>query len=278
MMPVHRKPEQVVRLLGRLLDGDATAVVHVDANADDHVADVLRRSVSGPDVAFLPRRPCHWGGFGIVDVALRAFDLLLARGDAFDYALYVTGQDYPLVSGAELRRRLAASGGGSFVGATPLPVPFWPGGGLDRIERWHHVGRHALHLRLPWRRRLPGGLVPYGGGAYWALRRPLVEHVAETVRRQPGLVRFFEHVLHPDELFFQTLAKNSPLAGTVVDEHLHYISWAADPGPKILGVDDLDDMLASGKAFARKFDADVDSTVLDLLDRRVAEGRDVVAR
>lgn len=279
VMPVHKNPAQVLRLLDRLEDGDSAFVVHVDANADDAVERELRRGTRGRgSVAFLPRRPCYWGGFGIVDVALRAFDLLLSRGDPFDHALYVTGQDYPLVSSRLLRAHLDAAGGRSFIGAAPLPVPFWPGGGRDRIGRWHLVSRVALHLPVPWRRQVPGGLVPYGGGANWALARAAVEHVDAAVRREPGLVRFFRHVLHPDELFFQTLLLSSKLAGSVVDRHLHYVSWAADPGPKILGVEDLDAMLSSGALFARKFDTTVDSVVLDRLDERIAEERDVVAR
>ncbi len=64
----------------------------------------------------------------------------------------------------------------------------------------------------------------------------------------------------------------------MVDGHLHYISWDAVPGPKILGMEDLDAMLASGKAFARKFDVDVDAAVLDRLDRHALEEHDVVPR
>lgn len=279
VMPVHKHPEQVLRLLRRLAGDDTTVVVHVDAKADDALDERLRRGVRGLDsVAFLERRRCYWGGFGIVDVSLRAFDLLLARGEAFDYVLYLTGQDYPLVPRDRLRGRLERAGGRSLIGASPLPVSFWPRGGRDRVERWHLVSRFALHLPVPWTRRVPGGLVPYGGGAYWALSRRAVEHVHDTVGRRPELVRFFEHVLHPDELFFQTLLMNSELAPTLVDDHLHYVSWDAVPGPKILGVDDLDAMLASGKMFARKFDVEADATVLDLLDERVRDGSDVVAR
>jgi Core-2/I-Branching enzyme len=278
VMPVHRAPRQVLRLVDRLTADGSVVFLHVDARAAAAVEAELREGLRGrPTVRFLERRPCYWGGFGIVDVALRAFETLLAEHVPFDYTLAVTGQDYPLAPSPRIHARLEAARGRSFLGAVPLPAPFWPGGGLDRVERWHLVWRVALHLRLPWRRRVPGGLAPYGGGAYWALGREAVEHVHDRVQADPALVRFFRHTLHPDELFLHTLLMSSELAAEVVPEHLHYVSWDADPGPKILGVDDLDAAAASGRLFARKFDAELDAEVLDLIDRRLLQERDVVA-
>jgi hypothetical protein len=84
------------------------------------------------------------------------------------------------------------------------------------------------------------------------------------------VIRFFRHALHPDELFFQTVLLNSPLADTVVDDHLRFIDWRDDPGsPAVLQTPDRDAMIASGKLFARKFDTSVDEGILDLLDEHI---------
>jgi hypothetical protein len=148
---------------------------------------------------------------------------------------------------------------------------------LDRIEDWHLIRRKALHLRLPRPRRVPAGLRPFGGGAWWAFARPVVEYVDRFVRENPAVVRFFEHVLHPSEVFFQTVVMNSPLAGSVVTDSLRYIRWEDElANPVTLRATDLDSILGSGMLFARKFDASVDADVLDLLDERaVAEELDV---
>jgi hypothetical protein len=279
VMPVHKNPAQAARLVERLADRDAVVIVHVDALADDSVERELRAATRQlGTVELLERRRCRWGGFGIVDVALRAFRVLLDRTVAFEYVLYVTGQDYPLAPAAALDARLREADGRSLLGAMPLPVPFWPHGGADRVERWHLVSRVALHLPLPWQRRPPAGLVLHGGGAYWALSRAAVEHVDGLIHDRPELLRYFRHVLHPDELFFQTLLMSSELAPNVIPEHLHYVSWDADPGPKILRVDDLDALAASGKLFARKFDLEVDAEVLDLIDERLLQQRNGVTR
>jgi hypothetical protein len=82
------------------------------------------------------------------------------------------------------------------------------------------------------------------------------------------VVRFFERAYIPDELFFQTILMSSTVAETVVDSNVRYLDWSRRPAPAILGVGDLEAMLASGALFARKFDITVDAKILDLLDER----------
>lgn len=272
VVPVHRNPAQVLRLLKRLQSDHATAYVHVDARAPRAVFEEVARGVRDLDgVELLERVPVRWGGPGLVHVCLLALERLLSRDVPFEHVVYVTGQDYPLVPAPAIERFFAAAPGRSFTSWFPLPG-VWPRGGLDRFERWHLVSRVVLHLPLPWRRRIPGGRAPFGGGAHWALARDAAEHVREVARREPRLVRFFDHVLHAEELFLQTILLNSPLAGTVVNDNLRYLDWSVEPGPKILTVDDLPAMRASGALFARKFDAAVDARVLDELDRLLDAG------
>jgi hypothetical protein len=127
-----------------------------------------------------------------------------------------------------------------------------------------------VHLSLPLRRRIPGGLHPYGGSAYWCLEKTLVHFVHGYLRQNPDYVRFFEHVFVPDELFFQTIIMNSELRDTVENDDLRYLDWSREPAPAVLTRGDLPALLESGQLFARKFDETVDSDVLDALDRRVA--------
>jgi hypothetical protein len=91
--------------------------------------------------------------------------------------------------------------------------------------------------------------------------------VRDFVERNPRFMRFFRHAGIPDESFFQTILLNSPLAGSVVDDDLHYADWSEGRShPRTLGLADLDRVLASGELFARKFD---DQRVLDAIDERV---------
>lgn len=271
----HKNPAQVARLVRRLATERSRFLVHVDGRADAVETEARRLLADHPGVDLVqPRRRCYWGGFGMVRATLDALEELVAHEAPFDHVVLLSGQDYPLRPAGEIERFLADNAERTFMTAERLPNE-WPGGGLPRIERWHLVSPLVLHLRLPWRRRVPGGLAPYGGGAWMCLARPAAQYVVEFVRRRPDVVRFFEHALHPDELLFQTILMNSTLADTVVNDHLRYIDWSTDPGPATLRSVDFEKMIESERLFARKFDVTVDSGILDLLDDHL--GREPVA-
>lgn len=226
------------------------------------------------EVAFLPRHVSHWAGFGHVRATLKGIDHFVSQPVPFDYAVLLTGQDYPLRSPAGIAAFLGGADGRSFMNHWPLPfAPWGDRGGLDRIADWHLITYRRLHLALPLRRRLPLGLAPYGGGAYWCLEREVVDYVRGFIHANPSYLRFFEHVFVPDELFFQTIVMNSPLRNAVENENLRYIDWSREPAPAVLNVYDFPKLIASGKLFARKFDMKIDVKVLDLLDEYVSETR-----
>lgn len=269
VVSAYKHPRQLGRLLRRLSTPTAAFAVHVDRKTRPSVFRQMRAAAEGvSNVRFVRRHVSHWGGFGHVRASLKGLADIVERGIDFDYLVLLTGQDYPLRSAAAIERFLGEAGGRSFMNHWPLPfAPWGPRGGLDRLEDWHVVTFRRLHVALPLRRRLPGGLKPFGGGAYWCLARPVAEYVHEFVERNPAYVRFFEHVLIPDELFFQTIVLNSPLADQVENDNLRYIDWTREPSPSILGVEDFPTLVGSGKLFARKFDETLDARILDMLDK-----------
>jgi hypothetical protein len=273
IVSAYKNPEQFGRLVRRLQTEGASFVVHVDRKTSDLVFREMVRTVDGlPGVRFLPRHVSHWGGFGHVRATLKGMDDLLARDVQFDYAVLLTGQDYPLRSAERIERFLAGAEGRSFMSHWPLPhLPWGERGGLERVEDWHLITYRRLHFSLPLRRRIPGGLRPYGGGAYWCLARRVVEYVHGFIDQNRAYVRFFEHALIPDELFFQTIVLNSPLRETIVNDNLRYIDWSREPAPAVLGMEDFPKLTASGKLFARKFDMAADAKILDLLDECIVE-------
>lgn len=272
VVSAYKLPELFGRLLRRLDTENATFVVHVDRKTDDRVySQMVAGAGAVRDVHFLPRHACHWGDFGHVRATLKGIRHLLSHEVSFDYAVLLTGQDYPLRPPEAIESFLAEAVGRSFMRNWPLPYPNWDGrGGLDRFESWHFIRyRRGLHLRVPLRRRLPGSLRPYGGTPYWCLSRAVIESVDRFVQSNPSFVRFFEHVFVPDELFFQTIVMNSALREGVVDDDLRYTDWERMPAPAILGASDFPKLIESGALFARKFDPAVDARILDLLDSHI---------
>jgi hypothetical protein len=274
IVSAYKLPAQLERLLRRLAAPEASFAVHVDRKTRRSVYEEMVARTADLGVTFLPRHVSHWGGFGHVLATLKGIDHFVEHGPPFDYAVLLTGQDYPLRAPTAIADFLEGTGGRSFMNNWPLPFPPWgERGGLDRIEDWHLITYRRLHLALPLRRRLPLGLEPYGGGAYWCLARDVVEHIHGFVHDNPSYVDFFKHVFVPDELFFQTIVMNSPLGESIENENLRYLDWTRRPAPAVLGKDDFPALVSTHKLFARKFDERVDVSILDLLDAHI-DGRD----
>jgi hypothetical protein len=270
IISAYHRLSQVTRLVRRLQTDGASFFVHVDRKTSDGEFRALVDSVRDlPMVHFLERHTCHWGGFGHVRASLKGIDALLSSGTPFDYAILLTGQDYPIKPSHHIARFFETQHPRSFMAVSSLPSASWtPRGGLGRIE-YAHLRFHGRHARLPFRRTFPEGLLPYGGGAYWSLSRDCIEYLSTFVVERPDVVRFFRHVDIPDEIFFHTILMSSPLRDTIVDDNLRYIDWTRGRRPAILETRDLDALRASRKLYARKFDVEQDANVLDLIDREL---------
>lgn len=273
VVSAYKLPRQLERLLRRLAGPGVTFTVHVDRKTRRRDYDEMVARTRDLDVHFLSRHACHWGGWGHVRATLKGIERLVEDSVEYDYLALLTGQDYPLRSPAAIAEALGSADGRSYMSWWALPRAQWgTRGGLDRYEDWHAITYRRSHLALPLHRSLPYGLTPYGGGAYWCLSRALVDYVQGFVRDNPEFVRFFKHVLIPDELFFQTIVINSALADTVENDNLRYLDWSREPAPAVLSRHDLGAITTSGALFARKFDDTVDFTILDLLDGHILEG------
>jgi hypothetical protein len=275
ILSAYKHPRQVCRLIDRLNAPANAFFVHVDKKADDRVYSEIKRNVGRyPNVCLLKRRRCEWGGFGHVAATLEGIREIVRRRVDFDYAILLTGQDYPIKPIRDIELFLALNKGTPFLEFFPLPTPEWCNrgktGGMDRIEEWHWrvLGRE---IRLPLKRSFPRGYKPFGGSSYWCLPRECIEYVYAVACRDRSFVRFFHFVDVPDELFFQTILLNSPFGLSIVNDNLRYIDWK-DPNagsPGILGSGDFEKLALSSKLFARKFDETVDRHVLDLIDREL---------
>jgi hypothetical protein len=277
IVSAYKYLDQLERLVRRLHDVAVDVFIHVDRRSGA-IDTLVTTTHDLPGVHFLDRHACRWGDFGHVAASLKGIEAITAQTGEYDYVVLLTGQDYPIKTNRQIRDTLRQAAGRSFMNYFPLPTSEWEGGGLDRIERWHvHVwNRHLIippsHWRFP-RRRFPKGFRPFGGSSYWCLAWDCVQYVQRFTRSHPRFVDFFRRVDVPDELFFQTVLLNSPLAERIVNDDLRYIEWrdVRSGSPAVLTSSDFPAIQASSKLFARKFDATVDAKVLDLVDRRLLQ-------
>ena len=268
----HKLPHQLVRLVRALDSPNAIFFIHIDRRSPADVVEPIKAAIEGrSNIVFLERRKCPWGGFGLLAVTLSALHEVAHAPRPADFAILLTGQDYPIKPTDYIEAFVAGHPRTSFVTHWALPTDLWrPNGGLNRIEHWH-ARPWGLHVRIPLRRELPYGLGPFGGAAFWCLPFEVVKYIDEFVRSRPALVNFFKHVDVPDELFYQTVILNSPFKHGVVNDNLRFIDWGLGDRthPAILTREKFSDLAGSKHLFARKFDETQDAAVLDLIDESI---------
>ena len=294
IITAHKNPEQLARLVARLDAEGASFFVHIDKRTDSQVYGRIVESLrQRPNVHFLTKRfPCNYMTlFGAVQAAVQAIDEIFRQKISFDYLIYLSGQDYPIKTNAQIQMTLNEANGFSFLSYLPLPFEgMHPTAGrviqnMTRIECWHlHLfGRYVrvpfrggslptrvVNAFLPAKRRFPSGFKPYGGWAYWCLSRRHVQYVHDFVRSAPAFLRFFRYVKSADEIFLQTLLLNSPYRTELINNDLRYVDWSTeDCHPKILAEEDFPKLRESSNLFARKFDLSTKPKVLEMIDTQI---------
>lgn len=125
------------------------------------------------------------------------------------------------------------------------------------------------------------GYQPFGGSNWWILPNDMISHI-ENSSRNNKINKILFHSDSPDETYFQTLIMNSEYAGRIEKKEyckkhqnmMTYADFHDEKGnpcghPRILKESDFN-MLKSldNYLFARKFDTNVDSKILDMLDEQ----------
>lgn len=287
----HKQPRQLRRLVTRLNAPGVTFYVHVDKSIGRAPFRQFVSALDGCDnVEFVKRYSSRWGEFGLVRATLEGIATALRRQPPAGYVVFLSGQDYPIKTPAFIDDFLERNQGRSFLDYNPVPCDEWPMAAY-RLEHWYvrTMGKvlvlpdregglallrsprkwpvSLLSCCLPRTRPFLKGYKPFTGSAFWALSRAAAEYIDDFVRREPSFVRFFRFTWVADELFFQTLLLNSPLADQVEDSNLHYMAWSAgDAHPPVLTAADLDKIAGSPALFARKFDIEIDERILGLID------------
>ncbi|MBZ2206829.1 beta-1,6-N-acetylglucosaminyltransferase [Massilia soli] len=273
LIHAHKDLGQLNALVGQLAHDGLILYVHVDAKSALDVARI------DPRARQVRRRiAVHWGDWSQVRATLNSLAEIVAAVPAFDKVVFISAQDYPLLSNEALIAALDAARGSELLECAAIGPQGWACQERYQYFHWPRGGRLArlagkLLLRsmraLGWRRAMAAGMRPFGGSCWWALSRPCIEMILQRIQAQPSIEAYFRTVACPDEMFFQTLVMDSPFASRVVSNNFRFIRWP-DGGarnPKILDAGDFDEIARSGAQFCRKLDAAGSAGLLPLLER-----------
>ena len=284
----HHQPNHLARLI-RALDGpECSFFVHIDAKADEAM---FRARVAGMGkVAFVKQRQeVNWGGYSMIQATLALLAVARESGRSYDRFSLLSGSDFPIKPNAQILsdfgsakefirvdRRLALAG----ADYHDTYVSFY----------WFMDAKDQRLMRLSGRmpRVKPLEYEPlYQGSQWWALTRDCIDYVLRFVATNERYCAFFQETQCPDEIFFQTIVKQSPFASrithdfetasdpvafeTCTEAGCHFIDWytPSPTRPKVLDLQDFDRLVKSKCLFARKFDEVRSRELIEWLARMV---------
>lgn len=270
---VHSKPDQLKRLVNRLVHNKAIFFIHVDAKAN---IELFRAALKGiNNVYFVDKRvDIQWATYSMVEATVNGFEAIVASGLAIDYVNLLSGQDYPIQPVSKFHDFLRMNPGKAFMQCLDIETEWTEA--ISRVRSYHFThwtvpGKYKIqkiiNFLLP-KRNLPENLIPVGRSQWFTISLKHVVFIIKRLEANPAFSKFFSYSWAPDEIIFQTLLYNSTFKFDIVNNNLRYIDWSEGlKNPKMLTKDDFSAMMKSGHFFARKF-AENDE-VLSMLDAEI---------
>lgn len=121
----------------------------------------------------------------------------------------------------------------------------------------------------------------YGGSQWWALPDIAVNELLNDIVAHPNVVKWLRCSIAPDETFFQTMVMRTSVANLVdvnrdpVQGEMTYANFVSPRNkvknchPYIITEEDWYWLKERPEYFARKFDVDISTKILDVLDREI---------
>ncbi|MFC3196185.1 beta-1,6-N-acetylglucosaminyltransferase [Parapedobacter deserti] len=274
----HECPRQLARLINAVTHPTADIFVHIDKNSP--IDPFLKALHHHTNLRFIKnRKKIVWGAFSMVEATLQSFKEILSTSHRFSFINLISAADYPLKAAGSIYEILQKHEGNSFMEMHFDDSPWWMEA-QQKITKYHFTdyafpGKYLIEKvvnQITPIRKIPNQMVFTGRSQWMTLSLNHVKYILSFADNNPQVIRFFKHTWGPDEFIFQTILYNSPFREELVNDNLRYIDWSEQrASPKTLTIADYYKLANSGKLFARKFNPDVDSEILDLIDSCLLE-------
>ena len=188
----------------------------------------------------------------------------------YDYFINLSGQCYPLKNINQIKKELHHNKS-AYMHYDELPSIKLYKNGINRIY-YHWFKIYKYWLLIPKiRKNPPYGLKPYWDWNWFCLPKYFIDYIIKFIQDHPKLHSYFSRSICTDELFFQTILLNSTLKSQITNDNKRYVDWNKKGVklPAILLTEDFQKLIDSNMWFGRKFDIDIDSTILDMIDQEI---------
>lgn len=265
----HKNPLQLEHLINSLEHPYCDCYIHLDKKTA--IDDFLYLSEK-KNIFFISNRiSIHWAGYGTIQATLNGFTEII-KTERYSYINVISAQDLPLQPASKIYEFIKHRPGKEFITCENVETEWAEA--KPRIKKYHLInwripGKYRLeklvNLVLP-ERNPPLGLTIVGRANWFTITLPAAIYILTFINKHPSYIRFFKYCWGADEFFFSTILYNSGFKSQI-ENNLVYVDWteAKNGHPKVFTTKDYNQLITSGKLFARKFDMITDPGIFELL-------------
>lgn len=281
MIIAHNDWTLLNQLLSCIDDKRNSVFIHIDKKSDFKIDDIYVPTEAS--CIYIKRRKVTWGGWSMIAAEL---DLITAAIESaeFDYLHLLSGQDLPLKTSGEIHEWFDEHQGSNYIAIDRDPEN--RSDVIGRITKYwlfqNCVGRskgiiYSLLRRADvlcsWIQKIfkvdrtrKISMKIYKGPQWFSITG---EMAREILKHRKEIQKWFQWSFCADEMFLQTIAYNSPLKETIVNDSLRAIDWERG-NPYTFTREDEGLLLNSGDLFARKFSTEVDREIIEIIYKRAS--------
>jgi len=292
----HKNPEQICRLVRVIKTSSPDSQVLINHDFSTSYLD-FRSLNNFSRIDIIKRnKPARRGDSSILDIYLNAIKWLFKHNSDFDWLISLSGQDYPTRPISEIENFLAKTEYDGFIRYHDLLAEesAWSQKNIQRFfaqyiqmpqsTNWllkKYSGRIKRHTPfiVKWQFSALGleTKTPFNQkfrcyrGWYWnTLSRACVKFLMKYLREHPEILRYYRRTIGPEESLIQSVLVNSQWFN-LCNDNKRYVEYPLELRgyAKLLTVEDYSKITSGDFHFARRFDIEQDSKILDMLDAKV---------
>lgn len=291
---IANRDKECLKVLLELIDDSRNDIfLMIDKKTPEDFSDGL--SCKKAQLTILPyseRIDIRWGDLSIVKAELKLFEYILNPKEKYSYIHLLSGQDLPIKSQDQIHEFFQKQRSGSnFIEISEgMEIEknlknktdfYYLFTNHQRLIRNNFVSkaqlfffkclRHAflkIQKTIKYKRNWED-LKPVKGSQWVSISEDFAKFL---ISKKNYILKRFKGVLIPDEIYKQTMIVNSPFNATVNavsrgnSNGIRYIDWSNSNhkgSPKVLSLNDWENLKSSSCLFARKFSSDVDSEIIE---------------
>lgn len=303
LIQTYKNPEQIYRLVRLIKTTSPNSFIIVSHNFNGCSLNTsLFKKLK--NVEIIPNNRVMMGSFAIIQGFFDAISWLLDNKIKFDWLINLTGQDYPTQPLSKIENFLENTKYDAFIEyfdvqskQSPWSKKVVDARYLYQYKHFHGYLspshrlilkpiKHAINNSQPFiRLDLSYGItvgiksfynlfdknfICYGGSYFATISSQCAEYLHYFTKEHSRVLDYYKKTFIPEESLIQTILVNSNKFN-LCNSNYRYTDFANSRHghPRILTSKDYSILTKDNIHFARKFDVNVDSTILDKLDRRI---------